>query len=207
MIRTIISDLGNVLLHFDHRIIAARLQHDFPSSHWDEEQEALFWALVKSFERGAVDERAFLASCGELLGVGSALDEEHFRRLWCDIFWLNEEYLELLRSLGDRLTLVLLSNTNPLHIAWAEKQFPEVFALFPHRVYSYEERTAKPDTRIYRAALTAAGSAPEETLYFDDIAAYADAATALGMKGHQYVSAAGVRDVLALHGFPVPSIH
>ncbi|MCB2203935.1 HAD-IA family hydrolase [bacterium] len=207
MIKAIISDLGNVLLHFDHRIIAARLQHDFPSAQWDEEQEALFWALVTSFELGAIDERAFLTSCGELLEEGSTLDEEHFRRLWCDIFWLNDEYLDLLRSVHDQVTLVLLSNTNPLHIAWAEKQFPEVFELFSHKVYSYDVGTAKPDERIFRVALHAAGCAPEETLFFDDIAAYADAASAMGMNGHQYVSAAGARDVLAMHGLPVPPQH
>ncbi len=205
MIRAIVSDLGNVLLHFDHRIIVARLLHDFPHVHWDEEQEKLFWALVSSFELGAVDEEGFLAEAGVLLGEDSALDASHFRRLWSDIFWLNEDYLSLLRELRTDVNLVLLSNTNSMHIAWAKERFPEIFEIFSHAVYSYELGTAKPDPRMFEEALRRAGVDAGDALYFDDIAAYADAATEAGIKGHQYVSVSGVRDVLAMHGLTVPA--
>jgi putative hydrolase of the HAD superfamily len=207
MIRAVVSDLGNVLLHFDHRIIVARLMHDFPNVRWDEEQEKLFWALVSSFELGAVDESGFLAEAGVLLGEGSALDAAHFRRLWSDIFWLNDAYLSMLQALRTEVSLVLLSNTNPMHIAWAQERFPEVFDVFSHAVYSYEMGTAKPDPRMFEEALRRAEVAPAEALYFDDIAAYADAATAVGMKGHQYVSVPGARDVLTMHGLPVHAQH
>lgn len=205
MIRAVVTDLGNVLLHFDHRIIVARLRHDFPDAAWDDEQEGLFWALVRSFELGAVDEEGFLAEAGILLGVGDALDASRFRRLWSDIFWLNEPYLSLLQSIRTQVTLVLLSNTNSMHIAWAREKFPEVFALFSHAVYSYERGTAKPDPRMFREALRRAEVSPGETVYFDDIAAYAEAASAVGMNGHQYVSVAGARDVLTLHGLLLPA--
>ncbi|MDT8323301.1 MAG: HAD-IA family hydrolase [Bacteroidota bacterium] len=205
MIRTVISDLGNVLLHFDHRIIVARLMHDFPDARWDDEQNDLFWALVSSFELGAVSEEGFLREAGVLLGQEAPLDADHFRRLWSDIFWLNESYLSLLQSIQTQVTLVLLSNTNPMHIAWAQQKFPEVFRLFSHAVYSYELGTAKPDPRMFREALRRAEAAPAESVYFDDIAAYAEAAAAVGMNGYQYVSVPGARDVLVMHGLTVPA--
>ncbi len=203
MIHALISDLGNVLLHFDHRIIAARLKHDFPEAQWTPEQEQSFWTLVRNFESGVVDTEVFLRETGTLLGSDGPLDVDHFRILWGDIFWLNDEYLSLMQELRDSLKLVMLSNTNPLHIDFARERFPEVFEAFPDTVYSYEIGSGKPDPVIYRAALERAAVTPDETLYFDDISAYVEAANSLGMHGHQYVSVQGVRDVLQMYDVPV----
>lgn len=203
MIRALISDLGNVLLHFDHRIIVARLKYDFPDVQWTPEQETEFWMLVHDFETGTVDTEMFLRETGRMLGSDGPLDAAHFRTLWGDIFWLNDAYLSLMKELRDVVTLVMLSNTNPLHIDFARERFPEVFETFPETVFSYELGAGKPDPALYGAALQRAGVLPEEALYFDDISAYVEAANALGMHGHQYVSVQGVRDVLAMYDVPV----
>ncbi|MBN1449240.1 MAG: HAD family phosphatase [Bacteroidetes bacterium] len=202
MIRALISDLGNVVLHFDHRIITARLEEDFPHASWDKRAEERFWRGVQAFETGAMESTAFMRLAGELLGAPDGLDEERFRLLWGDIFWLNEEYLELMRAIKPVLTLVMLSNTNPLHIVFARERFPEVFELFEHCVFSCEFGKTKPSPEIFREALRRAGTQPEETLYIDDIASYADAAGALGMHGYQYISVQAVRDILAMYSVP-----
>lgn len=203
MIRALISDLGNVLLHFDHHIIAQRLTEHFPHAPWDEEKEQRFWKLVKDFERGAAETDVFLREAGVLLGASGGLDQEDFHLLWGDIFWLNEEYLSLVRDVSPSLRLVMLSNTNPMHIAFARKRFPEVFGLFDEEVFSYEIGTAKPDPGIFHEALRRAGVPAEQALYFDDIAAYVDAASALGLHAYQYVSVQGVRDILTMYNVPV----
>jgi glucose-1-phosphatase len=199
MIRALISDLGNVLLHFDHRIIGRRFAELYPEALRDKEAERAFWSLVGAFETGEADTSEFLKRLGGMLNVPAGLDEEQFLEVWGDIFWLNSDYLELLREARGRVTLVLLSNTNPLHISFARQRFPEIFELFEHTVYSFDCGFAKPDPRIFRLALEAAGVAPDEALYIDDIAAYTDAAASLGIHAYQYVSAEALRDVLKIY--------
>ena len=203
MIRALISDLGNVLLHFDHRIIAQRLAEHFPHATWNDEKEQHFWTLVKDFERGVAETDVFLREAGRLLGASGDLDEAHFHLLWGDIFWLNEEYLALIRDVKPSLRLVMLSNTNPMHIEFARERFPEVFELFDSEVFSYEIGTVKPDPGIFLEALHRAGTPAEQALYFDDIAAYVDAASAIGLHAYQYVSLQAVRDVLNMYNVPL----
>lgn len=199
MIRALVCDLGNVLLHFDHRLIVHRLAGNMPTGRMDAEFEQRFWPTVHDFERGRIDTDTFLTDAAALLGSDRAVTKEEFRLLWADIFWPNEELIALLAALRSHIALVLLSNTNPLHIQFASHRFPALFSLFDAAVYSYEAGTVKPDPAIYQTALARAGVAPEHTLYFDDIAAYVDAAAALGMHAYQYVSVAAARDVLRMY--------
>ena len=200
MIRAVISDLGNVLLHFDHRLITRRLAAYLPDGAWDEGYERQFWPLVHAFEHGTIGSDDFLREASAMLQCSPSMTREQFRRLWADIFWPNTEFIELLARLRGKVTLVMLSNTNPLHIDFARESFPSLFSLFDAAVFSYEEAAAKPDPAMFRAALQRAGTEADETLYFDDIAAYADAAAALGMHAYQYITFAGARDVLRMYG-------
>lgn len=204
MIRTLVSDLGNVLLHFDHRLITKRLVDYWPGIEWTEERESRFWAMLRAFEAGELTTTEFLALAASVMGVHGGLSQEKFLPLWADIFWRNDALLELLSPTREKLTLILLSNTNPLHISWAREQYPEVFGLFHDHVFSCEVGMVKPDPLIYMEALHRADAIAEETLYFDDIAAYVDAAASLGMHAYQYVSVDGVRDVLRMYNLLPP---
>ncbi len=199
MIRALISDLGNVLLHFDHTLITRRLEKHFPGARKEAEAGQQLWPLMRAFESGSIGTDAFLAQVKETLGLSHSLTEAEFRILWADIFWPNRELIDLLTGLKNRLTLVMLSNTNPVHIEFARERFPDLFSLFRGAVFSYETGSRKPDPAIFREALRVAGASAEETLYFDDVAEYADAASALGMHGYQYVSIDGARDVLRMY--------
>lgn len=198
-IRAIICDLGNVLLHFDHRLVSQRLARHLPDSRWDEQREADFWPLVHAFERGHIGSAAFLEEASAVLDTGRSLSAEEFRLLWSDIFWPNTPLIDVLAGLRDDLRLVLLSNTNALHVDFARERFPGLFSVFHDTVYSFEEGSAKPDEAMFRAALRKARAEAGETLYIDDIAAYVDAASALGMFAYQYVSLEGMRDILRVH--------
>ncbi|MFZ1731858.1 MAG: HAD family phosphatase [Bacteroidota bacterium] len=198
MIRALICDLGNVLLHFEHSLITSRLAELLPGAVWDEEIKTQFWQLVHAFESGSIDTGVFLEKVGQTLLLPQPVAEADFRLLWADIFWSNQEFIDLLSKLKNRLSLVMLSNTNPLHIEYARERFPELFTLFSNAVFSFEAGISKPDPEIFRQALQLAGSSPDETLYFDDISEYADAAAALGIHGYQYISIEGASDVLRM---------
>jgi putative hydrolase of the HAD superfamily len=203
MIRAIISDLGNVLLHFDHRIIARRFSERYPEARSTETEMARFWMLVQRFETGAIAEGEFISQAAQGLGVRPTPSEQEFAAVWNDIFWPNDALLRVFEQLRERVTLIMLSNTNPLHIAYARARFPEVFSLFHHTVFSYECGRAKPDARMFAVAVDHAGVAPDEVLYFDDIAEYVDAATETGMHAYQYVSVPALVDMLRVHEVPV----
>ena len=94
---------------------------------------------------------------------------------------------------------MLLSNTNALHVEFAESRFPEVFAPFDARVYSHEAKAVKPDPRLFELAGRAAGASPGECLYFDDIARFTDAAQHMGFHAYQVVSVKSVRDILRMY--------
>jgi putative hydrolase of the HAD superfamily len=106
---------------------------------------------------------------------------------------------ELLASLRPRFRLAALSNSNELH--W-ERHSEEigVTALFEVAISSHQLGFVKPDPRIYLQALRRLAVAPGAVMFFDDVRANVDAATALGMRAFQVEGVPGLRERLVLEG-------
>lgn len=77
--------------------------------------------------------------------------------------------------------LYVLSNMSREFIDFL-RRFP-VYRLFDGEVVSCEERTVKPEPRIYEILLSRYGLEPGETLFIDDRAANIEAAARLGIHG------------------------
>lgn len=88
----------------------------------------------------------------------------------------------LFERLAQRAKLVLLSNTDEIHVAHMESAFtfPRYFGA---RIYSNQVHASKPGRAIFRVALRAAGTKPRETLFIDDVKKYVLAAQKMGMDG------------------------
>ena len=114
-----------------------------------------------------------------------------FANIWCDIFAEQHEVTNLLDEIAGKADLVLLSNTDPLHLAYVRSRYG-FLAKFGQLVLSYEVGHAKPARQIYERAigLCAAGS---RMIYFDDIPGYVAAARACGLPAEQFVDAARLR--------------
>jgi len=180
MIRTIVSDLGNVLLHFDHMLACQEMAQ---MSQWSPEQiyDSMFESnLVRDYELGRISSSEFGRGCTERLNLDVGL--EVISEIWSNIFRPVEGMEELVRSLKGHYTLVLLSNTNEWHFEHCRQKYP-VVSLFDHHALSYKLGCRKPNPLIYEKALAMANALPEETLYFDDIPAYVQAARKLGWTG------------------------
>jgi putative hydrolase of the HAD superfamily len=136
--------------------------------------------LVQDYELGRITSSEFAQGCKERLHLD--VNRDVIREIWSDIFHPVEGMEELIRSLKGRYRLLLLSNTNEWHFEHCRDRYP-VVDLFDHYALSYRLGCRKPDPRIYEKALAAANTPPEETLYFDDIPAYVEAARELGWKG------------------------
>jgi putative hydrolase of the HAD superfamily len=90
--------------------------------------------------------------------------------------------IDLLPLLTKRYKLILLSNTNDLHVEVIEKQYA-FFQYFHHLVFSHLTGTSKPDPKIYQTALDLSNSSPETCLFIDDLEENVKVAIAMGMSG------------------------
>ncbi|GLH72724.1 hydrolase [Geothrix limicola] len=199
-IRGLFFDFGNVICTFDNRRILRALAPLCERT--PEALETLIYgsSLPRAYESGAIDSRTFLEGLSAL--CGHAFDEATFIRAFTDIFTPIPTTFALLRRLKGRYRLGLISNTNPWHFQHGI-QTTEVFPLFEAVTLSHEARALKPDPRIYRDALNKLGLDPGACVFIDDIPAFAEAATSLGMHGLVYTGPEALEADLARLGVEV----
>ncbi len=126
--------------------------------------------MLKAYESGGMTSESFHLRICEMTGL--ECDFERFADDWRHIFWANEPVHRLidgLRGLG--YTLVLGSNTNPLHAAHFREQFAETSSATSTGWSSpIEVGHVKPATEFYLACATAAARPPGESVFIDDLA-------------------------------------
>jgi glucose-1-phosphatase len=198
MIKTVIFDLGKVIVPFDfargYRAMAELC------SYAPEEIPRRIGStdLVRRFECGEVAPEQFVEQLCRTLDL--QLEYEHFCRIWSSIS-LPETLIpeSLLQGLKKRYRLLLLSNTNAIHFSMIRESYP-LLRHFDDYVLSYEVGALKPSPRIYVEAIARAQCAPEECFFTDDIAEYVAAASKAGMDAVQFQSAAQIEAELLGRG-------
>ncbi len=172
-------DMGNVLVAFDHWRFCRRLAKETNRQTPDEIYTLVFQkGLNTRFELGQLKGKNFYQEMKKELGF--SLSIERVRELWCDIFWENTGMAELLQALHTRARLILISNTNSWHMDYIKEQF-NILSHFHTLILSYEIGICKPDERIFKAALSAAKTSPNNCLFFDDSEFNVQAARKLGI--------------------------
>jgi putative hydrolase of the HAD superfamily len=178
-LRTLLIDLGNVLLFFSHERMCAQVAEVCQVPLTDLHRILFQQQLQRRFERGEVSEEGFRRELEEALG--RPLDAAALRRAGSDIFSLNAPMVRLLdRWKRDGYRLVLLSNTCVTHYDWVTEHF-DLLHLFDHCVLSYQVGAVKPEAAIFQAALDTIECAPEECFYTDDIEEYVASARTYGL--------------------------
>ncbi len=178
MIKSVISDLGNVLIFFDNNIFFNKIAVYSPLSKDEVISEVLaHLELSRSFDMGKVTPDEFYLQATQIFKAN--IDKTTFFSFYNDIFSLNIPIVGLLKSLQPRYKLVLCSNTDVERFGFIKKKFPEVL-FFDKYVVSYEVGFMKPHPRIYEAALEGAGTRPEESVFIDDREENITAAEKLG---------------------------
>jgi FMN phosphatase YigB (HAD superfamily) len=197
MYKTIIFDLGRVLVHFDFQRGYRALEGLCPYSAAEIPGRIFTTGLVNRFETGLIESQDFYAQFSKQLGL--TIDYSQFCGIWTSIF--TEALLpeSLLESLAARYRLVLLSNTNPIHFEMIRATFPHL-RHFHQLVLSYEVKAMKPQPEIYQAAIEAAHCRAEECFYTDDIAEYVEGARKLGIDAVQFESREQIERELRVRG-------
>jgi putative hydrolase of the HAD superfamily len=202
----LIFDFGNVVAYFDYALACDRLGSRLGiagAAFLERLRGAGFDALVRAYECGKIPCRSFSEQACRMAGLGE-LDHDEFASAWCDIFDLNEPVSRLLGTLNQNgYTLVLGSNTNAMHAARFRAQFATTLAHFDRLVLSFELGHAKPDKEFFVACADAAGCAPIDCVFIDDLASNVAGACAAGMTALLYRDALALADDLKRLGIQV----
>lgn len=198
MIKAVIFDLGGVIVPFDFTIGYMQLE---PLCEIPAEEIPVRIAetgLVRELESGHISADGFYIRLADALSLPITIEE--FREIWCSVF-LPETLIseELMEKLSRSHKLILLSNTNSIHFDMILKTYP-ILRHFHANVLSYEVGAMKPEPEIYQAAIAAAGCAPEECFFTDDILLNIDGAKQAGIDAVQFESSAQLESELRLRG-------
>jgi HAD superfamily hydrolase (TIGR01509 family) len=110
-----------------------------------------------------------------------------FLFFYSDIFWVNNSMKIFVEKIAriNRFKIFLLSNTDPTHINFIDRNFPFV-RLLKKRVLSYKVRLNKPQKKIFQHVLEKYKLEPSKTLLIDDIKENVLVSESLGIKAIHY---------------------
>ena len=194
--KTLILDLGNVLVDFDFSRGYHALAPHPPFSPQDLPARIAQTGLVLPYERGEISSQQFYQQLSEALHLD--LPYDRFCDLWSTIFLPDTLVPEaLLANLHRRHRLVLLSNTNEIHFQMIHRTYP-LLRHFDARVLSYEVGAMKPDPRIYDEAVRQAGCSAQECFYTDDVLEFVEGGRRFGFDAVPFTGAAELERQLRL---------
>jgi putative hydrolase of the HAD superfamily len=194
VIKTILFDLGGVIVPFDFKLAYARLGLLCGCAPTDIPNKIRSTDLVTRFETGRLAPEQFVEELSAVLGLKITFAE--FCDLWTCIFLPRTLIAEpLFESLASRYRLMLLSNTNPIHFEMVKANYP-LLRHFHDRVLSYEAGAVKPSSKIFQTAIQRAQCRPDECFFTDDIAINIEAARKNGMHAVQFQSSAQLEEEL-----------
>lgn len=194
MIKTIIFDLGNVIVEVDRTNLFKEL-----TANSNETIEYIKKAYGNSstrrlFERGELQPKEFYNKITNELNLNMPFNK--FKKIYCDIFTLNENVEKIIKKLKRNFKLVLLSNTDVWHFEYIKNKY-KIIDTFDDYVLSYEVGCRKPNPLIFLKALKKAKASPFNCLYFDDILEFVYAARLLGINAFRYKNFKKLKNDLA----------
>lgn len=194
---TIVFDLGNTLIRFDHNISAKKIANLF---HLETKKiyDAFFDSpITRAFEKGEISPKEFHKRASVLLGVRMPFKD--FADIWNDIFWEDKETCELARQLKNSYKLFLLSNVNRLHFEYIQKKF-DIIKIFDEIILSFMVGAIKPDRLIFEDVVRRSGGDRTKLLYIDDREDLIKEATILGIDSIRHEGARKLKETLKERG-------
>jgi putative hydrolase of the HAD superfamily len=187
-ISTIIFDLGGVLINLD----LPQCIHNFKQLGLKDFEQNLNLFGQKGFflqfEKGQIGVEQFRAEIRKL--ATGILSDEQIDAAWCSFLCdIPLEKIKLLEQLKSKFRLVMLSNSNPLHIGVSAagefaKAGKQISDLFDACYLSYEMHMAKPDAEIFLKLLEDEQVQANQCLFLDDGIKNIEQAQKLGIQSY-----------------------
>ncbi len=199
-IKSVIFDLGNVLVNFDATKAAKRYSKACKVPIKKIWGHFFTDPTEKSYTRGEISCREFYEHAANSLHA--PIDFETFKTYWNEIFWENKGMDELLGKLKKKYPLYLISNTNKMHFDYLKANY-KVLRHFKKTFPSHEVGHRKPEPQIYKKVLKKIKLKPEETVFVDDVQKFVDGALAVGMNAIQFKNRSQLVQDLKRYGVTV----
>ncbi|MFC2187837.1 HAD family hydrolase [Fulvivirgaceae bacterium LMO-SS25] len=187
-IHTLIFDLGGVIIDIDPAGCFKRFQQNAISLDHPAWQQGLDYPLFKDYEMGLLSNSFFLDELRSIMN-NYQISDQQLIELWNTMLIdISMEKLNLFERLRENYKLVLLSNTNYLHMKGfnsilKEKTQRDDFAHWFDEIYfSFQMGVRKPSLEIYQMVLEREQSNANELYFLDDNAENIRAANSLGIQ-------------------------
>jgi putative hydrolase of the HAD superfamily len=171
-VSTLIFDFGGVLLNLDRdnciRSFSALGIDNTDRFLGNFGQQGVFLL----FEKGLISEDKFRAELRDM--AKKELMNDEIDAAWCSFLTgIPQEKIDLLLELRKKYRVLMLSNTNSIHIRFCRDNYfrengRSMDDCFDKCYFSYEMHMAKPDEEIFETLLSDSGLKAEECLFFDD---------------------------------------
>jgi HAD superfamily hydrolase (TIGR01509 family) len=197
----VVFDIGNVLLHWDPRLLYRKLFGDEAKVEWFL-REVCSPSFNLELDRG----RPFSEAISDLTRRHPNYAEEirAYDERWLEttqgLMTDSVEILKALRRNGTRNYAI--TNFSAEKFSVVRAIYP-ILAAFDGIVVSGEDYVVKPDPAIYRLLLDRYDLAAADCLFIDDSAKNVTSARAVGMHAHLFESASGLRAEFVRHGFAI----
>lgn len=185
-ITTLIFDFGGVLINLD----MAQCMERFRQLGFEDIGQYIGMFGQQDFflqyEKGEIDTARFRDEIRR--HTGRANSDEEIEEAWgAFLLDIPHEKIDLLQQLKKRYRLLLLSNTNPIHIEQnARKELARygltLSSLFDSCYLSYRMGVTKPNPAIFETLLENEHLQPDECLFLDDGAKNIEQAARLGFR-------------------------
>lgn len=173
-VKTLLVDLGGVLIHLNYGLTKQAFEHlgvqpfdQYFTQHTANE-------LFETLEQGLISKDQFISELKRRTGLQVTNDEIY--KAWnAMLLHFEEKNLKWLEQMRKRYQIVLLSNTNEIHydafILIYQKQFQSSDfndRYFDVTYYSHDIHLRKPSTSIFQFVIDKQGINPNTTLFIDD---------------------------------------
>ena len=180
-VRTVIFDYGGVLCRLpgDEPIQSLALRCGLSV----EEFLKHFWHFRLQYDRGDLSGQEYWRSIGRAGGKDYAAAEiesfiEADLRLWLEFDGRMILWNRMLRTMGYRTAVI---SNMPDMLGEHLKARTQLFSEFDNVTLSYEERSAKPEAKIYRTCLAKLGIKAGDAVFLDDKTPNIHAAQSVGL--------------------------
>jgi putative hydrolase of the HAD superfamily len=171
--RHLLFDLGGVIINLDisrtHRAFATLAGRDPEAIIGEFNRTDLF----KRYEKGLITDAGFRTQLRDFLGV--PVTDRQMDDAWnAMLLDIPPARIELLRQLRQKYNLLVLSNTNAIHlralngILHQTSGIATLEDIFHQTFYSHLTGLSKPSPEAFRYVLEQAGIRAEETLFLED---------------------------------------
>ena len=180
MIKTLIFDFGDVFINLDKEGAMQNALNLFGFNEFPEE----LLAINSLYEQGLLTTEEFLESYTDNFPEHSKQDIVNAWNYILKDFPIHR--LKFIQQLAEEnnYKLILLSNTNALHIEWIIENVPFYYdfkAAFDLFYLSHEIHLRKPDKEIFGFVIEENALLPEQTIFIDDTEENTEAASKMGI--------------------------